>query len=169
MKLISDNEINRAVLSGPVWYPLPASSPTLCPLLPLPSSYSIPLYPIPPSPIPPSSPIIQLSSPTQLGSPLSAIEDDIFLEKEILPPLPVGKEIYIINTDFDLDLPDNFSPPISFRASHERKFEFTEEQRGLAANAVVPTSLADLKLKVRNDLLYFSNADYINHEFILSL
>ena len=52
---------------------------------------------------------------------------------------------------FDMDLPDNASPPISSRASHESKYCFTEEQRCMAKNAVIPTSLEDLDKKVRND------------------
>ena len=50
-----------------------------------------------------------------------------------------------------MELPDNVSPPISFRASHERKYKFTEEQRRIAKNAVIPTSLEDLDKKVCND------------------
>ena len=142
-QLISDHVINRAVLSGPVWFPpCPVSSPTCLSLSPLPASSP---------PLPASSPLLQPSSPTQLGSPLPSIEDDIFLEKEMLLLSAPVNGVYMINTDFDMDLPDNASPPISSRASHESKYCFTEEQRCMAKNAVIPTSLEDLDKKVRND------------------
>lgn len=137
VQVLSDYLINQAMLSGPFSYsPDPTSSTCRSP-----------------SPIPASSPVPQSSSPTWIGSPLSTIDDldDIFPEKETISPSLLGDNINVIDTNFDLDLVGNISSPISPRASHEEKFEFTEEQRRLAKNAVIPTSLMDLRGKVSNN------------------
>lgn len=136
MQPLSDYAISQAVLSGPFWYsPVPALSSTCHSL----------------SPLPASSPIPQSSSPTWLDSPLSPINDldDILLEKEIISSfLPESDNIHIIDTNFDIDLPANHISSLSSHASHKEKFEYTEELRNLAKNAVIPTSLAELKDQV---------------------
>ncbi len=128
--LLLDHAINQSVLTGPSGYSsILASSPTCHSSSPLPSS-----------------------SPTWLASPLSPIDDlddmeDIFPEKTVAPSLSEPADsINVIDTNFDVD--KNLSALISYRASHEEKFKFTEEQRQLAKNAVTPTSFEDLKNQV---------------------
>ncbi|KJA14901.1 hypothetical protein HYPSUDRAFT_1070930 [Hypholoma sublateritium FD-334 SS-4] len=67
--------------------------------------------------------------------------------------------MYILSNDILLHqapgldyVENNLSPPISFRASHEDKYQFTEEQRLLAKDAIIPTSLADFENKLSKQL-----------------
>ena len=100
-------------------------------------------------------PRILPDSPTWCESPLTPLlgdNDHLFLEEESDFLIP---DVFTIDTNFDPGHADNMKVTYS-REDEALRFQFTEAQRKLAENAVNPTDLPDLKIKV-GDLIISLN------------
>jgi hypothetical protein len=109
-----------------------------------PSFHSSPTY------IPSSSPL-RPSSSFAPDSPLTNIDDEEYnleesLNTQINPVPHVNSVVRIIDTKYDPTMNTTFEP--SRRSSVREIFDYTEEERRRAENAISPSSLDDLDAKV---------------------